>query len=63
MIKKAVEIYNNERTHWSLDLKTPQEAHDEFNKHIYKSYSKKSCIMLLLINTAIKCGKIPSKTN
>lgn len=41
MIKEAVEIYNNERTHWSLNLKTPQEAHDEFNKHIYKSYSKK----------------------
>ncbi len=41
MIKEAVEIYNNERTHWSLDLKTPQEAHNELDKHIYKSYSKK----------------------
>ena len=42
MIKKAVEIYNNERTHWSLDLKTPQEAHNESNNHTYKSYSKKA---------------------
>ncbi|SKB78638.1 Integrase core domain-containing protein, partial [Soonwooa buanensis] len=42
MIKEAVGIYNNERTHWSLDLKTPAQAHNEFNKHIYKSYSKKS---------------------
>ena len=41
MIKEAVEIYNNERTHWSLDLKTPQEAHNGFDRHIYKSYSKK----------------------
>ena len=41
MIKEAVEIYNNERTHWSLDLKTPQEAHNELDKHINKSYSKK----------------------
>ncbi len=42
MIKEAVEIYNNERAHWSLDLKTPQEAHNEFNNHTYKSYSKKA---------------------
>lgn len=42
MIKEAVDIYNKERTHWSLALKTPAQAHNEFNKHIYKSYSKKS---------------------
>lgn len=41
MIKEAVEIYNNERTHWSLNLKTPVQAHNEFDKHIYKSYRKK----------------------
>lgn len=41
MIKESVEIYNNERTHWSLDLKTPQQAHNEFDVQIYKSYSKK----------------------
>lgn len=42
MIKEAVEIYNNERLHWSLNLKTPQQAHNEFNTQIYKSYRKKS---------------------
>ena len=42
MIKVAVEIYNNERLHWSLNLKTPQQAHNEFNTQIYKSYRKKS---------------------
>lgn len=42
MIKEAVEIYNNERTHWSLNLKTPQQAHNEFDIQIYKSYSKKT---------------------
>lgn len=41
MIKEAVEIYNHERSHWGLDLKTPAQAHNDFNKHIYKSYSKK----------------------
>ncbi len=41
-IKEAVEIYNNERLHWSLNLKTPQQAHNEFNTQIYKSYRKKS---------------------
>ena len=42
MIKEAVEIYNNERLHWSLNLKTPQHTHNEFNTQIYKSYRKKS---------------------
>lgn len=42
MIKEAVEIYNKERLHWSLNLKTPQQAHNEFNTQIYKSYRKKS---------------------
>ena len=42
MIKEAVDIYNNERLHWSLNLKTPQQSHNEFNTQIYKSYRKKS---------------------
>jgi len=42
MIKEAVEIYNHERTHWSLDLKTPQQAHNEFDTQKYKSYRKKT---------------------
>jgi putative transposase len=40
MIKQAVEIYNNDRIHWSLNLKTPQEVHRSFNKQKYKSYKK-----------------------
>jgi putative transposase len=39
MIKQAVEIYNNERPHFSLNLSKPTEAH--INQiHHYKSYKK-----------------------
>ena len=39
MTKNAIFIYNNLRTHWSLDLKTP--AHVHLNKdNDYKSYRK-----------------------
>ncbi len=41
MIKEAVEIYNNERLHWSLNLKTPQTVHNEYNKQKYMSYKRK----------------------
>lgn len=41
MVKEAVEVYNNERPHWSLDLKTPELAHCLYNKTPYVSYSKK----------------------
>lgn len=40
IVKQAVEIYNNERLHWSLDLKTPQYVHQQYNKQKYKSYAK-----------------------
>ena len=40
MIKEAVEIYNNQRLHWSLDLQTPQAIHLQYNKHENKSYKK-----------------------
>ena len=40
MIKEAVEIYNNQRIHWSLDLQTPQAIHLQYNKHKNKSYKK-----------------------
>ena len=40
IVKQAVEIYNNERLHWSLDLKTPQYVHEQYNKQKYKSYAK-----------------------
>ena len=40
MMKQAVEIYNKERLHWSLDLQTPQQVHTGYNKQKYKSYEK-----------------------
>ena len=40
MTKQAVEIYNNERTHWSLDLQTPQSVHLQYDKQKNKSYKK-----------------------
>jgi transposase InsO family protein len=42
IIEEAVEIYNNERIHWSLDLKTPQKVHEDYDKQPYKSYAKKT---------------------
>lgn len=42
MMKQAVKIYNNERLHWSLDLKTPQEVHLNYDKQTYKSYKRKT---------------------
>ena len=41
MVAQAVKTYNNERLHWSLDLKTPQTVHRQYNKQIYKFYAKK----------------------
>lgn len=40
MVAQAVEIYNKERIHWSLNLKTPQNVHEQYNKQPYKSYAK-----------------------
>ncbi len=42
MIAEAIKIYNNERLHWSLDLKTPQKVHEQYDKQPYKSYAKKA---------------------
>jgi len=49
MAKKAVNIYNNLRPHWSLDLKTPNHVH--LNQNVpYKSYRRnKSNLELLTI--------------
>ncbi|WP_092852084.1 integrase core domain-containing protein [Algibacter pectinivorans] len=39
IIKQAVSIYNNERTHFSLKLKTPAFVH--MNQNVaYRSYKK-----------------------
>ena len=39
MLKQAVEIYNNERRHCSLNMQTPAYAHT-YQQHKYKSYKK-----------------------
>lgn len=39
MLKQAVYIYNNERPHFSLEFKTPSQAHEQ-QMHQYKSYKK-----------------------
>ena len=39
MVKQAVDIYNNERRHCSLEMQTPNFAH-KHQKHKYKSYKK-----------------------
>src|SRR5690606_9639798 len=38
MVKQAVEIYNSERLHYSLGMKTPDWAHQN-QEHEYKKYS------------------------
>jgi putative transposase len=40
MITEAVKIYNNEPLHWSLELKTPQKVHQQYDKQPYKSYAR-----------------------
>jgi transposase InsO family protein len=40
LVKQTVDIYNNERVHWSLGLKTPEAVHRSYNSMKYKSYSK-----------------------
>ena len=44
MTAEAVTLYNNERMHWSLDFKKPQEVHLEYNKQPNKNYKKKKKI-------------------
>jgi transposase InsO family protein len=46
MVSEAVKLYNNERMHWSLDFKKPQEVHLEYNKHKNKSYKRKDKVCL-----------------
>ena len=41
MLKQAVEIYNNERRHCSLQMQTPNFAHTH-QQHQYKEYKKKN---------------------
>ena len=40
MVAEAVELYNNERMHWSLDFKKPQNVHLQYNKQKNKNYKR-----------------------
>ena len=42
VIREAVHIYNTDRLHWSLDLKTPERVHNGYNKQKYKSYKREA---------------------
>jgi transposase InsO family protein len=46
MVAEAVLLYNNERMHLSLDFKTPQSVHIEYNKYVNKSYKRKEKVCL-----------------
>jgi putative transposase len=43
MLKEAVQVYNNERRHCSIEMQTPSYAHTH-QKHQYKSYKKKETV-------------------
>lgn len=47
MIAQAVRIYNEKRLHWSLNLRTPEQAHIAYNKTVYKSYKKKKAVAVV----------------
>jgi len=40
MTAEAVDLYNNQRMHWSLDLKKPQEVHLQYNVQKNKNYKR-----------------------
>lgn len=42
MIKQAIRIYNEKRLHWSLDFKTPDQTHFQYDQQNYVSYKKKT---------------------
>ncbi len=42
MIAQAVRIYNEKRLHWSLQFRTPEEAHNSYNEAKYVSYKRKT---------------------
>ena len=44
MVSEAVELYNNERMHWRLDLKKPQDVHLQYNKQKNKNYKKEKIV-------------------
>ena len=60
MVKQAIEIYNNQRRHCSLGMKTPEFAHvNQFHK--YKSYKKNKIPILVAQECWQVWKKIPQK--
>jgi transposase InsO family protein len=45
MVAEAVELYNNERMHWSLDFKKPQDVHLQYNIQKNKNYKKEKKVV------------------
>ena len=56
MMKQAAEIYNKERLHWSLNLKTPEQVHRQYNQHKYKSYAIKDKVKKVTSNSSCEDG-------
>jgi putative transposase len=54
MIAEAIDIYNNERLHMSLDYDTPAVAHQQYNKHKIKSYAKKKIKPIIFENDNVR---------
>lgn len=42
MIQQSIRIYNEKRLHWSLNFKTPNEVHSNYNQAEYISYKRKA---------------------
>ncbi len=42
MIRQAVRIYNEKRLHGSLDFKTPEQTHNQYDEQNYVSYKRKN---------------------
>lgn len=40
IVTEAVDLYNNQRMHWSLNLKKPQEVHIQYDKQENKNYKR-----------------------
>ncbi len=57
MMKQVAEIYNKERLHWSLNLKTPEQVHRQYNQHQHKSYAIKDKGKKVTSNSSCEDGK------
>jgi len=56
MMKQAAAIYNKERLHWSLNLKTPAQVHRQYNRHKHKSYATKDQEKKVTSNSSCEDG-------